>query len=165
MNCPIKTGENAEWLLDYCAGRLDRGTAADLERHMESCADCREFRTAQQAVWSALDQWESAPVSEDFDRRLYRRIDRAAPVSWIGRILQPLRPLVLRPFFPLTAACVIVVAGLLLQVPRVGVVPADSEARVERIEPEQVETTLDDMQMLRELSLTPESLEKTSPSM
>ena len=48
---------------------------AILERHIAICPACREFAAGQRAVWQALDTWEAAPVSPDFDRRLYRRIE------------------------------------------------------------------------------------------
>ena len=38
----------------------------------------RLFRSEQAAVWEALDVWEPAPVSVDFNRKLWRRIDAAA---------------------------------------------------------------------------------------
>jgi len=45
---------------------------------------------------------------------------------------------------------------VLLQNPRARIAPADdSHARIDKIEPEQVETELDDMQMLRELTSAP----------
>jgi hypothetical protein len=53
----------------------------------------------------------------------------------------------------------------MLHTPQAVMVPVDSAARVEKIEPEQVERTLDDMQMLRELAVTPDQGENPSKSM
>jgi anti-sigma factor RsiW len=157
MDCPIKTQENTDWLLDYAAGRLQDDRAAQLERHVEMCQACAHFVEAQQLVWSALEQWEPEPVSLDFDRRLYGRIDQAKPSSRLPRILRrafgPLQSL-WRPVVPLAAACLLIVAGVVLHAPRAVIAPRGSQARVEKIEPEQVERTLDDMQMLRELEVT-----------
>jgi anti-sigma factor RsiW len=163
MNCPIKTQENADWLLEYSAGRLDHERASLVARHVETCQDCARFVRAQQAVWNALSQWEPEPVSADFDRRLYRTI-KAKPVSWINRIFRPLQPL-WRPVVPLAAACLLIVAGVVLHTPQATVNTADSQVRVEKVEPEQVERTLDDMQMLRELTLAPSKEDHTSKSM
>jgi len=160
MNCPIKTEENKEWLLDYAAGRLDGERAVAVKRHVEACHECARFVDAQQVVWNALSQWEPQAVSDDFDRRLYRAIE-ARPVSWVDRVLGPLQPL-LRPVVPLAAACLLIVAGVMLHTPQVAVNPGDSQARVEKIEPEQVERTLDDIEMLRELALQPAQEEKAS---
>ena len=55
MNCPTQTGEVTE-LLEYSIRTLDARRARDLEVHLESCAGCREFLTAQQAVWAALKE-------------------------------------------------------------------------------------------------------------
>jgi len=168
MDCPIKTQENTEWLLDYAAGRLRGERAAELGRHVETCNDCAGFVAAQQVVWNALDQWEPEPVSLDFDRRLYRSIDEARPASGLSRMLRrlfgPLQPL-WRPVVPLAAACLLIVAGVMLHVPQAMIAPADGTARVEKIDPEQLERTLDDMQMLRELAVTPEQGDNSSKSM
>ena len=75
MRCPIESQENAELLLSYSARRLNPESTAILEAHMELCPACREFRDSQKALWEALDQWEARPVSPDFDRRLYRKIE------------------------------------------------------------------------------------------
>ena len=164
MNCPIKSKENTEWLLDYSAGRLDRERAGVVAQHMESCPDCAHFIQSQQVVWNALGEWEPKPVSSDFDGRLYRMIDQKERRSWVSRLFQPLQPL-WRPLVPVGAACLLIVVGLVLRTPDAAVGPVHPQTRVEAIETEQVERTLDDMQMLRELELTPQPEDKTSKSM
>jgi len=52
-----------------------------------------------------------------------------------------------------------------MHAPQAVIAPADGTARVEKVEPEQVERTLDDMQMLRELAVTPDQGENPSKSM
>jgi len=162
MNCPIKTQENREWLLEYSAGRLDRERTSMMERHVEACPACARFVQEQRVVWDALGQWETPDLSADFDRRLYQRIDRAQPSSWLARFLRPFQPL-WRPMVPVAAMCLLIVAGVVLHTPTAGVNPA--HARVESVEPEQVERTLDDLQMLRELAITPKQETKTSQPM
>lgn len=169
MDCPIKSQENTDWLLDFAAGRLRGESAAELARHVEMCGDCARFVGAQQAVWNALDQWEPEPLSLDFDRRLYRSIDEARPASGLPRMLRrlfrPLQPL-WRPLVPLAAACLLIVAGVMLHTPQAVIAPVDpTTARVEKIEPEQVERTLDDMEMLRELEVTPDQEGNPSKSL
>src|ERR1039458_8261413 len=111
MKCPIETRENAELLLAYCTRKLDAESTAMLERHMEICPACREFSSGQRAVWEALDAWEATPVTLDFDRRLYRRIDRE--VSWWQLLMRPLGPALVRRGLPIAAAaCLIVMGGL-----------------------------------------------------
>jgi len=164
MDCPIKMRQNWEWLLDYAAGRLDRERAALVARHLDGCPDCARFVEGQRMVWNALSQWEAEPLSADFDRRLYRAIDRARPVSWLDRVFAPLQPL-WRPAVPLAAACVLIVAGLLLHAPQAVMRSVDSRPRAEKVEVEQVERTLDDIEMLRELPLTPQQEASPSKSM
>jgi anti-sigma factor RsiW len=155
MNCPLESGENAGHLLDYAAGKLKTGARAQMERHIEACPACREFAGAQQAVWQALEDWGPAEVSLDFDRRLYARIEQ--DVSWWTRwwtdLLRPLNPL-FRHSVPIAAAAgVVIMAGLLMNRPAtVPVSPAPQSAQVEALQPEQVESALDDMEMLREFN-------------
>jgi hypothetical protein len=153
MNCPLETRENAQLLLDYCTRKLEPETAAILERHIAICDSCREFADSQRAVWQALDAWEAAPVSPDFDRRLYRRIE--AQVGWWNLLLRPFRPLTLRRTLPATAmAGLLVIAGVLLERPAISPVPAlpTDVVQVDSVQPEQVEHTLDAMDMLNEFS-------------
>jgi len=112
MRCPIETQENAELLLSYSARRLNSESTAILEAHMLLCPACREFRDGQRALWEALDRWEARPVSPDFDRRLYRKIQEQEQLGWWARVFGPLRPMLLRPALPLAAtACLVLVAG------------------------------------------------------
>jgi len=159
MNCPIKTQENREWLLEYSAGRLDREHSAMIEQHIKACPACAQFVEEQRVVWNALSQWEAPDLSAGFNRGLYQRIDRVQPSSWVQRFLGPLW----RPMVPVAAMCLLIVAGFVLHTPTAGLNPAASP-RVESVEPEQVERTLDDLQMLRELALTPpQETVKTPP--
>ena len=159
MNCPITTQENTDWLLDYSAGRLDEERAGMLERHVEICPQCAEFLRAQQSLWRALDDLQPAPVSADFNRRLYQRIEGSKRASWLGRIFRPFELAFWRPAVPVAAACLMIAAGLLLQTPRLAITPAEPQARVE---PEQVERAVDDMMMLHELNMTSQSDQKMS---
>jgi|SRR5579863_6400035 len=163
MDCPIRTQENTDWLLEYSTGRLDRERAALMAQHVETCQECAHFVEGQQRVWNALSQWEVDPVAAGFDRRLYRAIE-AQPVSWKDRLFRPLQPL-WRPVVPLAAACLLIVVGVVLHAPQATVTTAPSQAAVEKNEAEQVERTLDDMQMLRELEMTPKQGENTSKSL
>jgi len=152
MNCPIETQESAEMLLQYCARKLDAESTAILERHMEICPACREFASGQRAVWNALDAWEAAPASADFDRRLYQRVE--TEISRWDLLMRPFRPMMVRQGLPAAAAaCLVVMMGVLLQRPVA--VPVDAQrqsAQVEAVQPDQVEHALDAMEMLAEFS-------------
>lgn len=152
MKCPIETQETADLLLAYCTRRLDPAIGAMLERHMARCAACQRFSKAQRAVWEALDQWEAAPVSPDFDRRLYARIEQEKQKGWWRRLRGPNAPVWPRWTIPASiAACLIFMAGVLLNPPRFR---APVESRVEAVQAEQVERTLEDMELLGQLKLT-----------
>ncbi|MGA2197161.1 MAG: zf-HC2 domain-containing protein [Bryobacteraceae bacterium] len=149
MNCPMEARQGSELLLEYTAGRLAPGEAAALEAHLESCARCREFARSQKMVWQALEAWEAEPVSLDFDRRLFARIEQA-PLSWWARLTGQ----VMHHAVPVAAAAgVMILAGLMLERPAVTpVAPPQESAQVETLGPEQVQSALDDMQMLRDFN-------------
>ncbi len=152
MECPSKKGQAAEFIVAYVARTLDAGTAADFQRHLAACAACRELTTRQQAVWSALDEWQPAPVSPGFDEQLLRRVEQQQPAlrRWWTGLLSPQWSW--RPVLPLAAACaVLVIAFLLKDSDRPAPAPAAGQpnARIEQ----QVEHALDDMDMLRQLGV------------
>jgi hypothetical protein len=147
MKCPMETGESVDLLVPYAARKLDAGTLAALERHLEACSACREFADGQRAVWGALDVWEAAPVSSDFDRRLSERI--AERVGWWELALRPLRPLMGWRVLPVAAAaCAAILGAMLLERPSGPVRPAPVTAQVEAMQPDQVEHALDDLEMI-----------------
>ena len=152
MNCPLETRENAQLLLDYCTRRLEAEPAAALERHIAMCGACREFAQGQRAVWEALDDWEAAPVSADFDRRLYRRIE--VRVSWWELLVRRFRPRPQWRRLPAAAmVCMLLIAGVMLDRSAVSPAPSPGDtAQVESVQPEQVERTLDAMEVLDEFS-------------
>jgi len=152
MICPLENPENTQVLLDYGARKLDSAHTAILERHMEHCPSCREFAAGQRALCEAMDSWEAPPVSQDFNRRLYRRIDQEVSV-W-DMLARPFRPLFVRRGLPVAAAaCLLVMAGVLIdQPPGSPAVSQKDMAQVESVQPEQVEQALDAMEMLSEFS-------------
>ena len=152
MKCPIETQETSEVLLACCARRLDAQTRALLERHMRDCPACREWYAGQRAVWDALDAWEPLPVSPDFDRRLYRAIDRDERSAWWRRLARPPGAALLRRALPvMAAACLLVVAGALVDTSRRPPARA-GELRMDVVQAEQVERTLEDMELLQSLN-------------
>ncbi len=159
MRCPVQHKENAEILLDYCARTLTPEVTLEFEHHMAACVDCRMFAASQQAVWSALDAWEPAPVSADFDRKLYARIEEhensswwkklaawsfASPLPWSSSVA------------PIATACVTIAAAVMFYLPPER--PDAHEARQNQPKVEstddvyQVERTLDDIEMFKQLA-------------
>jgi len=130
---------------------------------MELCPACREFRDGQRALWEALDQWEARPVSADFDRRLYRRIEEQEQMGWWTRVFRSMQPILWRPALPIAAtACLVLVAAFLSVDPGRIAVPAAESQQVREVE--QVERALEDLEMLRQFDLA-STVEGASRSM
>ena len=159
--CPSRQQgtEGAEILLDYCARTLDPARAAEFEKHIEACGDCRRLVQSQSDVWETLDQWTPEPVSADFDARLYARIAQEQAAGWRQwwwRISRPLVPLSLwKPVVSFAVACAILAIALVVHVPGTG--GGASQIRPEKVDIEQVEKTLDDLDILTPLPQSPAS--------
>jgi anti-sigma factor RsiW len=159
MVCPIEGGDGAELIVAYGARTLAPDKEAELERHLSSCAKCRELAAAQRAVWSALDAWPPVAVSSNFDEKLYGRIameeQRAwwrgfAPANWGWR-----------PAVPVAVACTAIIAAFLLKDSVLHrAAPSQNEPKLQI---EQVEHALDDMDMLKQLSVDA-APDKTQPA-
>ncbi|MBZ5579210.1 MAG: hypothetical protein LAP40_21830 [Acidobacteriia bacterium] len=146
----MQSGETAA-LLAYSSGKPDAARAAEWEQHVESCSACREFVAGQQAVWQALEGWEAPPATDDFDQRLYRRmeLERVRPQPWWARVWRPSGSRLVRRGLPIAAAAgVLIVAGLMLERPPATRAPQPRSPQVDVLQPEQVEHAFDDMQML-----------------
>jgi anti-sigma factor RsiW len=73
----LKHGEYSELIVDYVAGTLDARMELEFQKHLEGCDGCWNAVAEQKAVWAALDECGSQPISPDFDRRLFQRIAEA----------------------------------------------------------------------------------------
>jgi len=167
MNCPIERGEPGV-VLDYAARKLSAESALAFERHMAGCAECHRLAEAQIAVWGAMDAWNEVPVSPDFNRRLYARIEQEelrqnVLGKWARTIAARWSPFSWRPALPVAAVCATVLTAFLIQSPDRALVRNEPEVKVESINAEQVERALDDMDMLKQLGAVIEA--KASKSM
>jgi hypothetical protein len=98
---------------------------------------------AKRSVDQALDLWAAPPVSADFDRRLYRRIDRDVP--WWHFLLRPNR------FLPVAAAAgLLIAAGIWVGQP--GAVLPPRSAVIEALPPDQAESALQEMELIEEFN-------------
>jgi len=175
MSCQIRSEEHTDHLLAYAAGQLHGEAAAKLEFHMRICDECAAFGKSQSAVWNLLDTWEPRPVSADFDRRLYARIEAAESASWFdrayGAVSEFLRPVFARPAFPLAAASFVIVAGFVLDHPGKLLNSTGKQAslhvssvQINKVVVDQVEATLDDMEMLGQFDAKADENTKESHS-
>src|SRR5580698_6123387 len=159
MNCPTKSNEDAEILLDYCAQTLSPLQTAEFEIHLKQCTDCSRLVGAQKEVWGALEAWTPAPVSTNFDARLYARIaqEQTAPAwqLWLRRIFRPPVPYPLwKSAVPLIAACAVLAAGLAVRMPD-ATDAAKPQLRADKVDIEQVEQALEDLDILTPPAQTP----------
>jgi len=129
MDCPPQN------VIDYCSRKLSSNAAAEFERHMRVCSDCRSRVESQQQVWQALDAWEAPPVSADFDRQLRAQIAESQSKPWWK--------LAWRPALSLGAASAAIAVVLVVYTP--------DTTKID-VEPEQVESALEDLEMLKQLS-------------
>jgi anti-sigma factor RsiW len=151
MTCPTRNKQNNQILLDYCSGTLDPDRASEFEKHAAECADCGEFVTSQRAMWQALDEWTPADVSSNFDERLYARIAQekaASPWMKVWRsISAPAVPFAFwKPALIAAVACAVLAVGFLIRVP--GSRDSSPQIRIESVDADQMEKTLEDLDML-----------------
>jgi len=152
MSCP-----GAEIFVDYVAGSLDSTECEALERHLEECTACRQLARAQKSIWCALDEFPPAVASEDFDRHLYLRIAHEGEPHWWHFFLRPqFSGLGVRRAVPVTVACLTLLAVFLFRSPLTPPQVLSHPVAIEqKVDVEQVERTLDDLDMLKQL--TPDS--------
>jgi hypothetical protein len=155
MQCPLKSSQDGDVLLDYCAHKLSAGAAAAFQRHIAICEECGRAAADQRRVWSALEMWDAAPVSTDFDRVLHARIEQHEERKWWQHARDRLaNGFGWKPAVSVAAACVTVIAAIVISVPdRRAELPVQERSRIETVEPEQVERTFEDLEMLKQLSL------------
>lgn len=154
--CPLSSvAENADWLLDYCSRRLDPELTALFERHMAQCAACQSFVGSQSALWRALDAYEACQVSEDFDRNLLERLGRSPRPSLFSHLWDRLTAFGTAPWRPLipVAAALVFAVGLWMRPDSSALAPAATASKAELFDVEQMERTLEDMEMLRQLGV------------
>jgi hypothetical protein len=147
MGCVADGSDGAERIVSYGARRLAPDEETEFERHVRSCARCRELAEAQQALWSALDEWPGATPSDKFDENLYQRIAAVEQRAWWRRLLPDTWSW--RPVAPVALACAALIAAFLLKAP--AIIPQSPSPA--RLQIEQVEHALDDMEMLKQLSV------------
>ena len=167
MNCPLHNNEGAELILDYCSRKLDVDTTLTFEKHFAQCADCARVVDAQRTVWDALDSYEALPaISEDFDARLWSRIEASDARGWWHKLLDG--PAMgwnsifsWKPAMVTASACAAVFAVMMVVNPTGGTmrtggdVPTVVEkAMFERtVDLDQVEGSIEDLDMLKQLGM------------
>jgi anti-sigma factor RsiW len=155
-NCPTPNCPTEDILLDYTAGRLNRTQTALFDKHAGHCARCAALRMSQAAVWQSLDEWKPAPVSDGFNRELWRRIDADAhKSSWTQELAAVLQFSFWKRLAPLAVAMALIVTGYMYDHAgtQTGKLQPDSGASivVTASEADQLDRALDDIQLLDEV--------------
>lgn len=154
----MQSGADAHRLLDHSAGTLDSAQARIVEQHLAICAACTAFVEAQRSVWKALDDWDRIEISADFNRRLYQRIDREElDLSPLAKVVAMARarwtPLTVKQAASAAAICATVAMAIFVDVPAWRSSKPTAEPQIEKTEIEQVETALEDLDMLTQFKL------------
>ena len=152
MECPRENGSSVELMVAYTAGMLEASTQIEFERHMAACEGCRKLAAEQKAVWDALDAWTPAPISADFNAKLYQRISEEAAIAWWRRPFRLNWSWALRPALPVAAACAAIMIAFLIE--PLSTHHSQTPMPQQKVSIEQVERALDDMDMLKQMSLT-----------
>lgn len=135
MICLSKNEQGADLLAGYLAKTLDAADMAEMDRHIQQCADCRGLAS----VWERLDEFAVPEVSPGFDARLYARIAReeARVWSWRRWLWRPAAPLA-------AAAAALAAVVLFVYTPD----RSESTKQVSKADIEQVAQAVDDMDLL-----------------
>lgn len=138
MTCLRDNLKGADLLLGYLEGTLSTEERAELDQHASACVECRGLL----AVQGMLDE-QVPEVSADFDARLYARIHQEEQKKW-WRLLW-------RPAIPLAAAAAVLVVMFVVRTPAPQV-DDPKQASVDRVEIEQLEQALEDLELLMPVS-------------
>ncbi|MBV8845032.1 MAG: hypothetical protein JO307_19675 [Bryobacterales bacterium] len=155
MICLKDNSQGAEILTDYCAGSLEAIRAAEFEAHLHDCGTCRSQVELQRQVWNALDAWPPVEASPGFDARLYARIESEQKRWW----RRAMRGLLWNPLVPAAGAAAMLAIAVLAWIPGEHRAPQPApSASAEKIDVQQVEQALDDMDLLIPVSQSPRVL-------
>lgn len=163
MSCPSKSKSGNARLLAFVAGRLTNVEANQVASHLQSCPSCKEFVSSQETVWDLLDGWSAdivtaAPLSADFDQKLYQRIAAAPAETVWERLAYTASRWIARPALPLAVVTVLAVTGFFAGRPNSAVAPSVSlknavvaRPQTDAVDGEQLNKALDDLQLLHQL--------------
>jgi anti-sigma factor RsiW len=159
-HCPTE-----DVLLDYVAGKLGPEQTLRFEEHAATCASCAALQNAQVATWRELEAWKPEPVSEGFNRELWRRIDADAAAGSRG-LAVALRLNLWKRIAPLAVAMAALVAAFVLDHPGKPTVLRHATTTaaivVTASDADQLERALDDIQLLHEVDSESAPLKKAS---
>ena len=111
----------------------------------------------QLRLWRLLDEWEAPPVSVDFDEALYRRIAAAERQPLLARWFDSARMANPLPALGFALMALVVLAGVAVDQSRMFRAhrPLPGNSVVSNIDADQLENSLDDLQLLHQVYADP----------
>jgi anti-sigma factor RsiW len=86
MNC----SDVSKNLIAYLDRRANSAERQDVERHLSTCADCRQRAEQFRALWGVMDQMPVIEPSFGFDARLRQRVAAEPQRRWFhGLVPEP----------------------------------------------------------------------------
>lgn len=77
-------------LMAYLDDHTDSEERREVERHLETCGECRSRAAEFRRVWNLLDEVPATDPSPYFDARLRQRLaDEPHPSAWLAWLPQP----------------------------------------------------------------------------
>jgi anti-sigma-K factor RskA len=154
MDCREIRDHSQRIVVEYEAGTLNAVSKTALEGHLAGCPECRALVEQQRQLWAVLDAWEVPPVSPGFEARLAAAWEAEQKPGWWQRWTSAA---VLRAAFAVSLVCVTLAAALLMNAPPFpspssssSTAPFSSLERADAIDIEQVESILEELEMLEQ---------------
>ena len=158
MNCPFRNRDRnhnedeIDILLDYAAGLLEASRAAQLRRHAQTCNECSVFLNGQSQVWGVLDEFSAPALTVNFTPGVWQKIDAgAASETWFTRFCQAMREGIWRPAIALAVTAAFIATGFVYD-------HRASAVTVSVAEADQLQHTLEDLQLLQSLNASAAAL-------
>ena len=142
------------WILDARAHN-DRVAAPTAEE--------AELVNEQLRLWRLLDEWDVPPVGANFDAALYQRIEESQRRPWLARWFDSVRFTHPRPALGFALATLVVIAGLAFDQSRTFHAhrPLPRNSGISLIDADQLENSLDDLQLLHQVYAEPGVVSKS----
>ncbi len=161
--CYLRNGGEGA-LVDFVSGHS--GQYAEVHAHAAACADCQRFIAEQAALWAALDADSAPEVAADFDRRLYAQLESVDGENWWQRTWRQMAGSAMsgfgRPVAALSLAVALIIGVAIMRqppTPASAPVAADRPASLQAVNDiDQIEETLEDLEMLSLFANAPRSL-------
>ena len=176
MICPLESRGGEASLVEFVAGKVRGPAGALLRAHVDNCRPCGEYVAEQRTIWRLLDDWEPEFESFGFDNSFASRLAKLSADPWLIRTGRFAVARLLKPAFTVTAVTALLAVSIYVRNPFAGL-PAVAISHpvqhttktvsrvISRLEAEQMDRTIDDLQLLHQLDSLSEGHKEPSRSM